>query len=105
MSNRNKDQGTKDFDDPAYSGLTLFQRGLFDAICRCRCRSGVNISSDAVVVARSCCVLPEERHNIGSGLAVLVLCGLLIATNQQFDSSETETESESESEIEEEIRA
>jgi hypothetical protein len=95
-----KDQGTKDFDDPAYSGLTLFQRGLFDAICRCRCRSGVNISSDAVVVARSCCVLPEERHNIGSGLTVLVLCGLLIATNQQFDSSETQSESESETEEE-----
>lgn len=96
-----KDYCTKDFDDPAFSRLTMFQRGLFDAICRATARLGSSwVRNDVMVVASCTCTLSMERHCLGQALGVLVACGLLIPTNQQINSSDSETQSDSETETE-----
>lgn len=93
-----KDYCGKDIDDPEYNSLTYFQRYLFDACCRIRGRSGRNQLNDPMWVARATGALPKDRLRVPHALLMLLLCGLLILTNQQFDFSESESGSEAETE-------
>lgn len=95
-----KDYCGKDIDDATYNSLTMIQRYLFDALCRVRGRSGKNICSRVDYISRACGVIPVERRFVGQSLAVLVLCGFLVPTNQEIDSSETQPETQTETETE-----
>jgi hypothetical protein len=94
-----KHNNSKDFDDTFYSGLTMFQRGLFDAICRARGR-GVNIPANIEALSRTVQALSVDRPRLPQAMIVLVSCGLLIPTNQELDASETPSESETQPETE-----
>lgn len=96
-----KEDNNKDFDDPAYSSLTLFQRGLFDAILRACGRTGSHlIHNDVTHVIRATCTRGTDAPHVGYTLSKLIARGLLIPTNQQRESSESETQSETETETE-----
>ena len=77
-----KDWVDKD-SDPDYSQLTMIQRYLLDGCCRLRQRMGQNLRNDPVYLLRALCVLPVERRYSSCAIAVLMLRGFLIPTNQQ----------------------
>jgi hypothetical protein len=96
-----KDNCTKDFDDPAFSSLTVFQRGLFDMICRACARTGHGtIQNDPRTVIGATCTRGRDASHVAQTLHRLVTVGLLIPTNQQFAPSESETHTDSETETE-----
>ncbi len=100
-----KDYVTKDFDDPAYSSLTLYQRGLYDSIVRAVARAGHGTIQNTLrhIIGATHTTLRDASH-VAQGLHRLVQEGLLVPTNQKFDSSETETQSDSDSETETETQ-
>jgi hypothetical protein len=95
-----KDNVRIDCDDPVYSRLTLFQRGLFDGLVRLRARLGANISSDIQYILSALSVMSQDRVNLHSSLTQLLLSGLVVFTNQQFDPSHSETHSQTQTETE-----
>jgi len=68
--------------DPDFSSLTVFQRGVLNALCRLRGSLGQKIYTNHTYIARAIHALPTDCARIGYALHTLVARGFLIITNQ-----------------------
>jgi hypothetical protein len=66
----------------------MLQRYLFDGLCRLRGRLQKRICNDPEYIARALCVKGVEHKYVGCAIAVLIMCGFLIPSNEQLDFAE-----------------
>ncbi len=87
-----KDYCAKDIDDPDYSGLTAYQRYVWDACCRIRGRSGRALHAEVAWLARAMGLIGTDRPPLRHAIDTLVARGFLIPSNQEVGLSDSDTE-------------
>ena len=83
--------------DPEFGKLTMFQRGLFEGLCRYRARMNRNITNDLLHIFLALSVNSVDRNNVPTALQLLVNCGLLIPSNEEDKFTEERREEENKS--------
>jgi hypothetical protein len=81
--------------DPAYSRLSLFERGLLQECRRLRTRTQHNLHNDITWIARASNTITTDRARLQHALDTLIQRGFLTPTKSRRDpTTDTDTETE-----------